>query len=160
FRSGPSVLPFGSMPINTSPTYWASQCTAYNDCTMTSVAGPDGPGGKMQAAELDNVTTNGGGIPIGTWTGATYAGDHFIYGTWIKPGANRQFPVGYATRGSAFTLNTSGTDAFGGQASPSAADPGAFGTRLANNGWYPQVAIATIATGQATAHNIAFNISA
>jgi len=157
---GPSVLPFGSLAINTSPSYWAGICATYNDCTVTNVVGPDGPGGKIQAGELDNVSTNGGGIPIGTWSGATYAGDHFIYGTWLKPGANRPFPVGYAARGSAFELSTQGTDTFAGQTNPSAADPGAFGTRIANNGWYPQVAVATIATGQATTHNITFGITA
>jgi hypothetical protein len=40
-----------------------------------------------------------------------------------------------------------GTGAFANQASPTVAQPTAFGTALANTNWYPQVATVTVATG-------------
>ena len=162
---GPFMLPFGSLPITTSPATWASTCATWQDCTVATVVGPDGPSGQMQAAELDALTTTGGGIPIGTWTGATYPGDHFIYGAWVRPGKNESITTGYyGGANDSFSLGTQGTDLF----SPTPANngtlgvstPAAFGTALNNNGWYPQVAIATITSGEAASHTITFNLNA
>ena len=160
---GPSVLPYGSLPINDSISYWTSQCSAQSDCTVTKVPGPDGPSGEMTAAELDSVATIGGGVGIGTWTGATYAGDYFIYGAWVRPGANRAYTYGYnSNQQNAFNLY-SGSDSFANPVqptSPGTAFPSAFGTNIQNNGWFPQVAVAKIAAGNATSHNITFYIGA
>ncbi|MGB6857369.1 MAG: hypothetical protein WBE03_10840, partial [Terracidiphilus sp.] len=158
---GPQILPFGSLPITTSPATWASYCTTYSDCTVTNVVGPDGPGGEMRAAQLTSLTTTGGGPTIGTWTGATYPGDHFIFGSWVKPMPGQMFTQGtLGGTDNSFNLYTTSTDAFQPTAwSTSYAFPTAFGTQLSDNGWSPQVAIATIVTGNSTPHNILFNIS-
>ncbi len=160
---GPQILPFGSLPIATSPTAWATFCTTYSDCTVSNVVGPDGPGGEMQAAQLTSLTTTGGGPIIGTWTGATYPGDHFIFGSWVKPIPGQAFTQGLiGGTNDSFNLYTTGTDTFqptSGAANSSYAMPTAFGTELSYNGWSPQVAIATIVTGNSTAHNILFTIS-
>jgi hypothetical protein len=157
----PSVLPFGSLPINDSISYWSSLCSGYQDCTVTQVPGPDGANGKMVAAELDYVSTYGGGIPIGTLNMATYAGDTFIFGSWVRPGANRSFTLGgQQSRNNSFSLYTAGTDTFAAQKNPNTALPTAFGTNIANYGWYPQVSVVKMATGESTAHNVYFYIDA
>jgi hypothetical protein len=159
---GPSILPFGSLPITLSPTSWNTiGCVTFASCTVTTVPGPDGPKGSMQAAEIDPTGPVVGAFSIGTWTGATYAGDHFIYGSWVKPSANRTFTAGYQSQNNeAFYLGTSGTDLFGSPmaGSGSQAYPDAFGTAIGNNGWVDQVAIATVAVGQSASHSVGFNI--
>jgi hypothetical protein len=160
---GPSMLPFGSLPIITSPTTWASLCTTAGSCTVTNVVGPDGPSGQMQAAELDATTSGANGPTIGTWTGATYPGDHFIFGAWVRPGENESVTQGSIGTNDSFALNTGGSDTFA--ATPwnngnlHVSTPVAFGTALNNNSWYPQVAIATITSGDAASHTISFLLS-
>ena len=115
----------------------------------------------MQAAQLTSLTTTGGGPTIGTWTGATYPGDHFIYGAWVKPMPGQAFTQGGTGTDDSFNLYTTGTDTFQPTAwapNSSYAMPTAFGTQLSYNGWNPQVAIATIVTGNSTSHSIIFNI--
>lgn len=158
----PSVLPFGSLPITLSPATWATLCSSSSNCTVTTVVGPDGPSGAMQAAELDSLTTTGGSITIGTRTGGTYAGDFILYTAWVRPKSGQAFTEGYrGGSGGGFTLVSNGSDTFAPtpQASNSSiATPIAFGTPLAFNGWYPEVALAEIATGESASHNITFNI--
>ena len=95
---GPQILPFGSLAINNSPSSWAStglseRLRRQNTCTVVTnnVSCPDGPQAtsKMQCAELDGP---GSAFLIGTWTGSTYAGDQFIYGCYVRPGAGFSFP--------------------------------------------------------------------
>ena len=160
---GPSMLPFGSLPIMTSPAAWASQCTTAGSCTVTNVVGPDGPSGQMQAAELDATANGANGPTIGTWTGATYPGDHFIFGAWVRPGENETITQCSFGQNCSFELGTSGSDLFsptpGNNGSLNVSTPAAFGTALNNNSWYPQVAIATITTGESTSHTISFYLS-
>ena len=121
----------------------------------------------MTPAEIDGASA-GDSIAIGTWTGGTYPGDHFIFWSWVRPIAGAPFTNGYIGLNNAFSLLTGGSDTFAptncGAATPycnaSASFPTAFGTQLAYNGWYPQVSIATIATGESTSHNIVFNLTA
>jgi hypothetical protein len=155
---GPSMLPFGSLPITTSTATWASLCTTYSMCTVTNVVGPDGPNGQMQAAQLVSLY-NGAKLPIGAWTGATYPGDHFIYGAWVRPGQNETIIQGQIGYNDSFLLSTEGSDTFAPTpwtATNSVAMPTGFGTALSKNGWYPQVAIATITSGEATSHTISY----
>jgi hypothetical protein len=163
---GPQVLPFGSLPINNSPSSWASTaspngCGSPNTCTVVTsgVSCPDGQQAtsKMQCAELDGP---GSAFTIGTWTGSTYAGDQFIYGCYVRPGANFSFPQGLQDQ-DAFMLATAGTDAFtaNGYGATSYTTPSfGFGTKLSHNTWYPLIAIATIATGESASHAISFLI--
>jgi hypothetical protein len=152
----PSILPFGSLPMTTSTATWASVCTSDGQCTATNVVGPDGPGGQMQAAELDTPSGYGscGGVQAGAWTGTLYPGDVFIYGSWVRPGIGQTFS-GCRGTNNAFQLYI-GTGAFANQASATVAQPTAFGTAMANNGWYPQVATATVATGSSGSTYAAF----
>jgi hypothetical protein len=111
----------------------------------------------MQCAEIDGP---GSAFTIGTWTGSTYAGDQFIYGCYIRPGANYSFPTGLQDQ-DAFFLQTGGSDAFtpNGYGGTTYTTPSfGFGTRLAHNTWYPLIAIATIATGESASHTIKFMI--
>ena len=157
---GPAVVPFGSLSLNTAHTYWSSQCGS--NCTVTPVVGPDGPSGTMDAAELDVTSTTGGGILIGTASLATYAGDHFIFRSWVRPGNGRSSTTGEhgASNASFYIQDPYGTFATTISGQPSIATPAYFGTTISNNGWYPQVAIATLLTGGATPHNIYFYITA
>ena len=164
---GPQVLPFGSLPINNSPASWSTSaypngCGTGNTCTVVTanVSCPDGPQAtsKMQCAELDGP---GSPIWIGTWTGSTYAGDQFIYGCYVRPGANWTFPQGLQSQ-DAFMLYTAGTDAFTPNAygATSYTTPSAgFGTMLSHDTWYPLIAVATIATGESASHAINFELS-
>ena len=165
---GPQMLPFGSLPITLDPASWATLCESA-DCTVTTsgIVGPDGPSGAMTPAEIDGASA-GGSIAIGTWTGGTYPGDHFIFWSWVRPIAGAPFTYGYIGLNNAFSLVTGGSDTFAptncgastAACNASASFPTAFGTQLAYNGWYPQVSIATIATGESTSHNIVFNLTA
>jgi hypothetical protein len=157
---GPQVLPFGSLAIDNSPADWATDCTGAG-CTAvtTNVSCPDGTQAtsKMQCAELDGP---GSAFNIGTWTGGTYAGDQFIYGCYIRPGANFSFPQGLQNQ-DAFMLYTHGTDAFtpNGYGGTMYTTPSfGFGTKLGHNTWYPLIAIATIASGESASHTINFMI--
>ncbi|MGD0347572.1 MAG: hypothetical protein ABSA85_12490 [Terracidiphilus sp.] len=157
---GPQVLPFGSLAIDNSPNDWAADCTTAG-CTAvtTNVSCPDGTQAtsKMQCAELDGP---GSAFNIGTWTGSTYAGDQFIYGCYIRPGANYSFPSGLQNQ-DAFMLWTHGSDTFtpNGYGGTSYTTPSfGFGTKLAHNTWYPLIAIATIASGESASHTINFMI--
>ena len=160
---GPSTLPFGSLPITESVASWTSACASSGpNCTITSVVGPDGPNGKMAAAEFDTTALTGTYNMIGTWTGATYPGDHFIYGLWGRPGAKRSVMYGNrADANNGFDLFSSGSDVFAGDGNAAAhvAYPTAFGPNLGYNGWAPQVAIASVVTGQSTSHNITFGVT-
>ena len=160
---GPSTLPFGSLPITESVASWTSACASSGpNCTITSVVGPDGPNGKMAAAEFDTTASTGTYNMIGTWTGATYPGDHFIYGLWGRPGAKRSAMYGNrADANNGFGLFSSGSDVFAGDGNAAAhvAYPTAFGPNLGYNGWAPQVAIASVVTGQSTSHNITFGVT-
>jgi hypothetical protein len=160
---GPQILPFGSLSIDNSSTDWGTACAATDSaCTVvtTNVSCPDGPQAtsKMQCAELD-----GPGQPfnIGTWTGSTYAGDQFIYGCYVRPGASFSYPQGLQNQ-DALMLWTNGTDAFTpneyGGASYTTPQFG-FGTKLSHNTWYPLIGIATITSGESASHTINFKIS-
>jgi hypothetical protein len=163
---GPQMLPFGSLPISTSPATWATLCVTPGCTVVTSgVVGPDGPNGQMQAAEIDG-NSHGGNIGIATWTGATYPGDHFIYGVWVRPIPGAPSTEGYYGNNNSFNLTSAGSDTFAptacgtGSCNAFQTFPTAFGTQLGNNGWYPQVAIATITAGESTPHTITFNLTA
>ena len=159
---GPAVLPFGSLPINYSTSYISSQCAAFSDCTATAVVGPDGPGGAMGGTEIDAVASTGGGVSIGSATVATYPGDHLIFRSWVRPGSGRTMSLGDHGAGNASFTVSSTTDTFASYISgqQGTATPAAFGTTLNGNGWYPQVAIATIVTGNSSPHPVSFNITA
>ncbi len=157
---GPQILPFGSLPIDNSPADWATGCET-SGCTVatSNVSCPDSAQAtsKMQCAELDGP---GSAFTIGTWTGSTYAGDQFIYGCYVRPGANFSFPEGLQNQ-DAFMLWTNGTDAFtpNGYGATNYTTPSfGFGTKLSHNTWYPLIAIATIATGETASHTINFMI--
>jgi len=156
----PSVLPFGSLPMTTSTSTWASACVSNGQCTAADVVGPDGPSGQIQAAELDTPPGYGGcgGVQAGSWTGTLYPGDVFLYGSWVRPGTNQTFS-GCSGTNNSFQIYV-GSGGFANQANPTVASPAAFGTSLANNGWYPQVATATVATGSSGPTYAAFHLFA
>jgi hypothetical protein len=121
----------------------------------------------MAAAELD-VTSVGASIPIGTWTGATYPGDHFIIGSWVRPGMNESATQGLIGgnigAGNSFYIQTSASDKWaptsGTGSWTNTCSPGAFATGLYADGWSPEVAICTTTTGYSTSHTITFYLAA
>jgi hypothetical protein len=166
----PSILPYGSLAMTYTPytvANWASLCTTAGDCTITTIPGPDGPNGKMVAAEMD-TTSVGANIRIGQWTGATYPGDHFLIWSWIRPGLNEAATFGLVGgvigNGNSFYINMENGSTFAPTSNNGNFDanctPGAFATGLYSNGWSPEVAICTIATGGSSADNVDFNLAA
>jgi hypothetical protein len=166
---GPQILPFGSLPVTGfTQAALATSCAGYSPaCTATTVPGPDGPSGQMPALQVVSGG-NGSGAVIGTVSNATYAGDHFIYWSWVRPIPGQQFTYGGGNSGNnnSFNIDSEGVDTFAptncGTSScgtQHSALPYAFGPQLAYNGWYPQVAIATILAGSSTPHNIVLTIS-
>jgi hypothetical protein len=115
------------------------------------------------------ITSGTGGLDVivATDNRGTYAGDHYLYWSWVAPFPGQPFTLGAGGVGdeNAFSLATAGTDTFAptpcGTVSCSSSDafPGAFGTILAYNGWHPEVAIATIVAGDSTPHNVRFYLS-
>ena len=162
----PQLATYGSLPMTSySVAAWSTLCASAG-CTATAVPGPDGPAGQSVAAEID-TTNYDAHIQIGTWTGSTYPGDHFIIGSWVRPGeyetltngiiggsggAGNSFYIYSGVENFAPTANTGGYTTY--------CAPGAFYTRLGNNGWGPEVAICTIATGDSTSHSINFYLAA
>ena len=162
---GPQILPFGSLPVtNYSQADLATACSTY--CTAATVVGPDGPGGAMPAVGITNGT-GGLNVVVATDNRATYAGDHYLYWSWVAPFPGQPFTLGGGNVGdeNTFNLFTAGTDTFAPtncgtvSCSSSYAYPQAFGTILAYNGWHPEVAIATIVAGDSTPHNVSFYLT-
>jgi hypothetical protein len=162
---GPQILPFGSLPVTGfSQSALATACSSSYVCTATTVPGPDGPSGQMPAVQIVS-SGNGFSGAIATDTRATYAGDHYIYWSWVRPIAGQPFTVGADNAGgnnsfsisdgySVFAATNCGTLS----CATGASWPQAFGTGVSNNGWSPQVAIATILTGNATPHAVQLQI--
>jgi hypothetical protein len=163
----PSILPYGSLPITDSVSSWNSLCVSSGTCTITAAPGPDGPSGSMAAAEMDTSST-GANITIGTWTGATYPGDHFIIGSWVRPGLNEIHTAGLIGgvmgAGNSFYIASDDANEFvptqNVGSTTNTCAPGAFGTGLYNNGWSPEVAICSVSSGNSTSHNIHFELAA
>ena len=166
---GPQIASYGSLPMTSySVSSWSNLCATAGNCTVHAVVGPDGPNGQAVSAEMDtaNVAAD---IQIGTWTGATYPGDHFIIWSWGRPGSgiNENYITGFV--GTAIGINNAFYISGGGIAfAPTMGNggwnnvcsPSAFGSGLARNGWSPQVAICTITTGNSTPSAIVFHLTA
>jgi len=82
---GPSMLPFGSLPITTSPTTWATLCSTNCNVVTSNISAPDGPSGAMTPAEIDSIMGGGFNITVGNQNLTTYQGDVIIYGVWERP---------------------------------------------------------------------------
>jgi hypothetical protein len=166
---GPQIATYGSLPMASySVSSWSSLCATAGTCTVHAVVGPDGPNGQAVSAEMDTASV-AADIQIGTWTGATYPGDHFIAWAWGRPGSgvnqnnitgfvgtaigtNNAFYIGGAGIAFASTMGNGGWN--------NVCSPSAFGSGLANNGWSSQVAICTITTGNSTPSAINFHLTA
>jgi len=154
---GVETLPFGSLPINQSVSYWSSQCSS--NCTATAVQDPNGG---QNAASIASTSTSPYQITAGTANIATYAGDQIIFMDWLRPGPGENQPTDW--RGNLpFTIQTSGTDTFtatcsGGIGTNTACANGS-GLLMGIDGWSPFVAVATFATGQSTSHAISYLLS-
>ncbi len=154
--------PFGSLGIsNNTPSSWSTLCGSNCTVVTTNVTCPDGAQAttSMGCAELDGNGTN---IKISTWSGATYSGDHFIYGCYIKPGANYGIPTGYPNGNAPFYLYTEGTDTFNAPSGVSASYTYPMNNWYPpyhNADWYLPLAVATINVGESTSHNVDFYLS-
>jgi hypothetical protein len=141
---GPSLIPFATFPVSTSIT-----CS-----TCSTVQGPDGT-----SASAVSLEGTGSGVSHGvtqatvnTQTMATYKGDWILYGTWVKPPADKT------------------ADGFGGSNTPMRlwswggldtleVNTKNFGLSLVGDWWHPQVGLATFTSGSTTPHNIDFLLS-
>ena len=152
-------VPFGTASINQSPTYWQSQCST--NCTVTAVQDPTGG---QNGASIASTSTSRQQITLGTWTGATYPGDQFIFMDWLRPGSGETYPEDW--RGNLpFQLVTSGSDTFqnngcsGGIGSNTACADN-YGLIMNNDDWAPFVAVATIGSGESSSHSISYILEA
>jgi hypothetical protein len=117
---------------------------------------------------MDTTVTGPANIVIGTDTRATYAGDHYIVGSYVRPGMNETITQGLIGgnigQNNSFFIQGGGNDhyALGANAGTSTIScvPSAFGTQLENNGWGAQVMICTILTGDSTSHATNFYLTA
>ena len=166
---GPQIASYGSLPMASySVSSWSSLCATAGNCTVHAVVGPDGPNGQAVSAEMDTASV-AADIQIGTWTGATYPGDHFIVWAWGRPGSgiNQNYVTGFIGTvigaNNAFYIGGPGitfAPTMGNGGWNNVCSPSAFGTGLANNGWSSQVAICTITTGDSTPSAITFHLTA
>jgi hypothetical protein len=152
-------VPFGTASINQSPTYWQSQCSS--NCAVTAVQDPTGG---QNGASIASTSTSRQQITLGTWTGATYPGDQFIFMDWLRPGSGETYPEDW--RGNLpFQLVTSGSDTFqnngcsGGIGSNTACADN-YGLIMNNDDWAPFVAVATIGSGESSSHSISYILEA
>jgi len=165
----PSIIPYASLPMTSySASAWNALCVTAGTCTATAVVGPDGPNGQMVAAEVD-ATASAADIVIGTDTRATYAGDHYLIGSWVRPGEGNSFTTGnignFTGNNNGFYLNAGSSIQFAptfgtGTVGTHACAPAAFGPKLANNGWAPEVAICTINVGYSSSFGYTFHLAA
>ncbi len=146
---GPSVIPYTTLPVTTSPSGWS--CSG---CTITTVPAPDGTTNAGQIVSTSPFSY----VQIGTFTGSTYAGDHFIFGAWVRPGVNATSTSSAWGANGPFTIESAGTDTFADQIIPDVATPMLYGMNMNGYWWHPQVALATIATGETASHSIAFDL--
>jgi hypothetical protein len=152
---GLESVPFATISINQSPTYWQTQCSS--SCTVTAVQDPTGG---QNGASIASTSTSTHSVTVGTWTGATYAGDQFIFMDWLRPGNGETYPADW--RGNLpFQLVTGGSDTFqnnacSGGIGSNTACADAYGLIMGNDDWAPFVTIATIGTGESTSHNISY----
>ncbi len=164
----PSLIPYASLPMTTyTISGLQALCATAGNCTISQVVGPDGPNGNMLAFEM-RTSSSGATIAITTDTRATYAGDHYIIGSWVRPGLNQTVTQGeippdnigannsfYIYEGTSVdyapTSGTGGNNNY--------CTPGAFGTQLSGNGWAPEVAICTITTGYSTSYPTTFYLT-
>jgi hypothetical protein len=160
---GPQMVPFGSLPVTGfSQSALATACSGYGS-TASNVVGPDGPAGNMPAIQIVSTTGNGCSAVIATDVRQVYAGDHYIYWSWVRPITGQPFTAGAGNAGSDNSFSISdGYTTFAAtncgtlSCSASTAYPQAFGTGVSNNGWSPQVAIATVLVGNGAPHNVLF----
>ena len=122
------------------------------------------PTGGQNGASIASTSTTRQQITVGTWTGATYPGDQFIFADWLRPGGGETHPEDW--RGNLpFQLVTSGSDTFqnnacsGGIGSNTACADN-YGLIMNNDDWAPFVAVATIGTGESSSHTISYILEA
>ncbi len=160
---GPQTLPFGTLAIDNKSADWATSCGAGCNVVTTNVSCPDGTQAStsMGCAEIDGGST--ANITVATTSVSTYAGDRFIYGCWVRPGAHYGNPTGAPGSQQPFYLQTGGTDTFAetptsGNVNQTYPNWG-FQNNFGDATWWAQIAIAVIGTGDSTAHNISFYLS-
>ena len=100
---GPSVIPFAALPTNSI----TSVCPGSYTCS--AVTGPDGTSNATDIV----AGSSGGGSPvtIGFQSFATYPGDWWIHGSWVRQGAN-QPAVSSVSGNVGWILASDGTDTF------------------------------------------------
>jgi hypothetical protein len=147
---GPSVILQATLAATTNSAV-SAQCISSGTCTVSSVPGPDGA---TSAIEIDAVGSSGGLGSVGGGQAylATYAGDWFIYGAWIRPGAANPSSGSCSGANSSFNMVTGGTDTLSGYR------PLNFGMNLLNDWWHPQVALATVTAGESAIHGLALQL--
>jgi hypothetical protein len=142
---GPSLIPAATQSVTTNAASWTcSNCTV-----KTGVLAPDGT---TTAAEID--TTSGDGYTaVGGYTGATAAGDCFLFGAWARAGQNQSI---VSSDYGPMTLASAGSDVFdqGGSTASSAA----FQQNVVGNWWHPIVALSCLTTGSASSHAVSLRL--
>ena len=146
----PAVIPYSTLTVATAVSSWSTLC-ASTSCTVTAVLAPDG---SATAGEIDQTASGNVQIQVGQYTGPTSVGDCFIYGGHTRAGANETY------NSNPFELYSTGTDVFANSYAANISFPGAFGMDLLNYWWHPQIALVCLSGGDATPHNVNFNLLA
>jgi hypothetical protein len=139
---GPSLIPYTTLAVS------KASCT-----TCSSILAPDGT---SSAVEIMATSSNSTPVIVGSTSLATYAGDHFIYGAWIKPGTNSTKLGGFWGDNGVINLGSSGSDTF--TNGSKYVQPQNYGMYFAGDWWHPQVGLTTIGTGQSSSHTFTLTL--
>jgi hypothetical protein len=144
---GPSLIPFATQATTTNPALW-SVAGCGGSPTLTTVLAPDGT---MTAGEIDS---GGGGTPcpvqVASLNTATAVGDRFLYGAWVRPGANQ---TSAGSMFGPFGLHSYGaTDVF--DSGYNSTVPNAYQMQVSGDWWHPMVALTTLTSATAGSHGI------
>jgi len=134
---GPSVIPYSTAPLTTSPSSWT-----IGRGTGTITTGILDPAGGTTAGEIDVTGGNDAQVEVGSISGTFAVGDQFLYGIWVRPGQNLSFTHGAYGNNASFLLAD-----YGGSIVLTPNIPSAFGMSLLNDKWHPQIALAAVTTG-------------
>jgi hypothetical protein len=152
---GPSVIPFSTLSATTSPSIWT-----FASGSGTITTGVRAPDGTMNAGEIVATSAGNNPVTVGAVNQSTASGDRFIVGVWVRAGTN-ETTINSFWGGAPYYLQSGGTDTFvGGLAGGTVAASTSFGMTMRGDWWHPVIALFTIATGEATAHSINFNLEA
>ena len=148
----PALVPYASLAVNSL----SSVVTACGAQCSTKY-GPDGVSGS--ALEIQSTGAGAGSqATFGSVSQGTYAGDWVVAVAQVKAGTNMAgvIPNSGGGTNALFAVVTSGTDVFANCQNSGTKCVGGGMFFMANDPWQPGLMIATVQTGESTAHALTF----